>query len=245
PQDRPPVPPQEPTQALSYEPTPPPSPVAGGSAAEETRRLIEELSAGQTPQLPDGPPTASSWTPAPPESGVFPPTGVPSYAPQPPASPPPAPTPQPYGALPSTPAPRAVHDEPLPAEAERAGSSRSKLLPLLLALALLLGGGYVVKTLLSGDDEGDVVTAPPVRRSPAASTAASKAAGGMYTAAQIAQSLRDPHFKHGYDYGKSLAAAGPVRNAEAACAAQSSKERAAGYPWGAHDRQGCLVATTA
>jgi hypothetical protein len=148
--------------------------------------------------------------------------------------------------LPSTPAPRAVYDEPQRSEPERSDRSRSRLLPLLLALALLLGGGYLLKNLLSGDDDTGTVTAP-VRRSPAASTAASAAPSPntTYSSAQLAASLKDPHFRHGYEYGKKRAAAGPVADAEAACRTQALKERAAGYPWGAHDRQGCLVGATA
>jgi hypothetical protein len=230
-----------------YEPVPPPT---HGPAGDDARRLFDELAGGPAP-------AGSSWNPAPApapaeESSIFPATGIPSYSPTPPAAaaPPSADVEQ------SAPA----ADEPTRRggrghvdrddRPDRSGASR--LLPLLLALALLLGGGFLLKSLLSGDDADDDVVTPPVRRTVAASASAGASASSVatptprqtYSQAQIDDSLKDPHFRHGYDAGKRKAAAGPVKDPEATCTAMAYAERAGGYPWGAHDRQGCLVGIT-
>ena len=222
-----------------YEPRPP----APGSAADEARRMFEQLSGGSTPEperREPGPP-ASSWTPAAPSGpipsqapepgpGGFPRRDVPSY------------TPPPGALLPGD--ARTASAEILPAEDEeprghrdRGAGGRSKLLPVLLLLAVLLVGGYFLNGLLGGDDEDDDGVVTP----PRASASASAPAQQTYTAAQIAESLKDPHFKHGYDAGKQKAATGPVADPEATCREMGLAERTKGYPWGAHDRQGCLV----
>jgi hypothetical protein len=121
--------------------------------------------------------------------------------------------------------------------------SRSKLLPIVLALAVLLGGGLLIKSLVGGDDaDDDTFTPASPRPRASASTAPSKPA--TYTPAQIELALKDPHFKHGYDAGKAKAAQGAVTDPEATCREMGLAERTQGYPWGAHDRQGCLVGIT-
>ena len=180
---------------------------------------------------------------------MFPPGELPSYAPTPPAYDDPSPT-------------TARDDDDARALDLGFGETgarsdrrerRSSLLPVLLLLALLLGGGYFLSTLLLGGDDDDELATPPVRRpsasapattAPAASAptgSGTSAAGGPYTAEQIAASLKDPHFKHGYDAGVRRAKAGPVSDAEQTCRAMGLQERTKGYPWGAQDRQGCLV----
>lgn len=249
-----------PPAAPSYEPTPPPS---HGPAGDEARRLLEELSGGT-------PATGSSWNVTPPippqESGVFPSTDIPSYAPQPPPSdagppsPPSAPAPLPA-------APGSAYPNILPADAEGEGDvrprrhdrgrdddgpadnrpARSKLLPIVLALAVLLGVFLLGKSLLGGDDgaEDDAFTSASPRARASASAAASKPAAPVtYTAAQIELAMKDPHFKHGYDAGKAKAGAGAVSDPESTCRELGLVERTSGYPWGAHDRQGCLVGIT-
>jgi hypothetical protein len=56
--------------------------------------------------------------------------------------------------------------------------------------------------------------------------------------------LQDAHFKHGYDAGRARARSGAVAPAdrESVCRAMALQQRAGGYPWGAHDRAGCLIA---
>jgi hypothetical protein len=113
--------------------------------------------------------------------------------------------------------------------------------PIVLALAVLLGGGLLLKSLLGSDDDGDDTFVAPSPRPKVSATAAKPTS---YTPAQIELALKDPHFKHGYDAGKAKAAAGAVSNPEATCRDMGLAERTRGYPWGAHDRQGCLVGIT-
>jgi hypothetical protein len=70
---------------------------------------------------------------------------------------------------------------------------------------------------------------------------ATPAAGRKLGAAELAASLQDPHFKHGYEAGKKRGAVAPADRASV-CRAMALSERASGYPWGAHDQAGCLVA---
>jgi hypothetical protein len=110
------------------------------------------------------------------------------------------------------------------------GTGTRRLPVLLLIAVLLLGGAYLVKTQLLDSSSTSTSTAPTVH------------SGGL-PPAQLAASLRDPHFKHGYDAGKKRAPNGiQPANREAICRGMALAERANGYPWGAHDRAGCLVA---
>jgi hypothetical protein len=59
--------------------------------------------------------------------------------------------------------------------------------------------------------------------------------------AELAASLKDAHFKHGYDWGKQHGAVAAA-DREQVCRTEALKQRGAGYPWGAHDRAGCLIA---
>jgi hypothetical protein len=124
--------------------------------------------------------------------------------------------------------------------------ARSKLLPIVLALAVLLGVVLLGKSLLGGDDDGDddAFVRPSARASASAPASAAATKPATYTPAQIELALKDPHFKHGYDAGKAKAAAGAVSDPESACRELGLAERTTGYPWGAHDRQGCLVGIT-
>ena len=61
------------------------------------------------------------------------------------------------------------------------------------------------------------------------------------SAAELASSMADPHFKHGYDWGKQNGTVAAAQG-EQVCRTEAFKERDAGYPWGAHDRAGCLIA---
>ncbi|GAC1609321.1 MAG: hypothetical protein NVS3B26_09980 [Mycobacteriales bacterium] len=119
---------------------------------------------------------------------------------------------------------------------------RTRRLPILLLIAaLLLGGAYLVKTQLL-DSTGDTTsTAPPARASSAPRASASPALAGTTSAADLAASLQNPHFKHGYDAGKRKGTVAPA-DRESTCRTMALAERSAGYPWGAHDRAGCLVA---
>ena len=131
------------------------------------------------------------------------------------------------------------------------GRPRSRLLPLLLAAAVLLGGGYLIKTLAfssSGSDVAPAVSAAPTHRavaprtaSPAESASTGASRPNTYTAAEIAASMQDPHFKHGYTAGLARKKTGAASDAEQACRNLGLAERKSGYPWGAHDRQGCLI----
>jgi hypothetical protein len=105
----------------------------------------------------------------------------------------------------------------------------------VLLVVLLLGGAYLVKTQLL-DSSDDTSALPPVVHH--------SAAPKPLTPAQLAGAMTDPHFKHGYDAGKARAARGgavPAAQRESACRAMALAERAKGYPWGAHDRAGCLI----
>ena len=116
-----------------------------------------------------------------------------------------------------------------------AGKPQSRRLPLLILLVVvLLGGAYLVKTQLL--DDSSVPTA-----NPAVHASATPAAGRKLGAAELAASMKDPHFKHGYDAGKTRGVVAPA-DRESVCRAMALSERASGYPWGAHDRAGCLVA---
>jgi hypothetical protein len=106
---------------------------------------------------------------------------------------------------------------------------------LLLLLVVLLVAGYLVKTqLLDSSSSDGTTTAPPVRSAPATAT-------HRLSPAELASALTDPHFKHGYDWGKSAGTVA-VGDRDSTCRTEALKERAAGYPWGAHDRAGCLIA---
>jgi len=247
-------------------------PVSTGPAADEARRLLEELSGGRQP-------SSSSWSPggasSPDDAGVFPPAGIPSYAPEPPpeaappppppppsAPPPPPPAAEPRSLPPLPAAPGSAYPTILPAgdaieeppgrgrrreaddEAPRdTRPKRSRVLPILLLLVVVLGAGYLLVKLLGGSGDSADDTPVPRASRPVASAAAS-APVRTYTAAQIALAMQDAHFKHGYDAGKAKAATGTVSDPEATCRELLVAERAKGYPWGAHDRQGCLVGTT-
>jgi hypothetical protein len=129
-----------------------------------------------------------------------------------------------------------THTEPAP----------RRLLPLLLLAVVLLGAAYLVWSQLLQDDDDETTAAPPVRPSVSASASASATASAptpvrTLSAAELASSLADPHFKHGYDWGKEHGTV-PSGQEEQTCRTQAFKERADGYPWGAHDRAGCLIA---
>ena len=125
----------------------------------------------------------------------------------------------------------------------RGGRSGSKLLPLLLVAAVLLGGGFLATKLLGGGGDEPVTAAPTTRSS--ASAKPSPEPVQSYSAAQIAASMKDPHFKHGYDAGVRRAKAGAVSDPRGTCRAMGLAERKTGYGWGAHDQQGCVVGITA
>lgn len=127
------------------------------------------------------------------------------------------------------------------APGEGAGATRTRRLPVLLLIGvLLLGGAYLVKTQLLDSGSDTVTTAPPPVRRASPTTTLPRA----LPPAELAASLKDPHFKHGYDAGKKRAATGAVAVADRdpVCRTMALRERADGYPWGAHDRAGCLVA---
>jgi hypothetical protein len=116
------------------------------------------------------------------------------------------------------------------------GPGQSRRLPvLLLLLVVLLGGAYLVKTQLLDDSSPGTAANPPVHAS------ATPAAGRKLGAAELAASLKDPHFKHGYEAGQKRGTVAPADRASV-CRAMALSERASGYPWGAHDQAGCLVA---
>ena len=112
------------------------------------------------------------------------------------------------------------------------------MLVLLLLGVLLLGGGYLAKTYLLDSGDDTTTTAPPVRPRPSVSA---PVLPGRLSPAELAASMKDAHFKHGYDAGKSRGTVAPA-DREQTCRTMALKERAGGYPWGAHDRAGCLVA---
>lgn len=114
-----------------------------------------------------------------------------------------------------------------------AGSRRLPV--LLLLLGVLLGAGYLVKTQVLDSSSSDNATITPRVRA-SATPAATRTLGP----AELAASLKDPHFKHGYDWGKKHGAV-PAAEREQVCRTEALKQRAAGYPWGAHDRAGCLI----
>ena len=114
----------------------------------------------------------------------------------------------------------------------------------------VLGAVVVLFNVLSGDDTDDTASTPTPRASRPASVAPSARPSAptpvrSYSSAQIDQALQDPHFKHGYNAGKAKARAGAVADPESTCRELGMAERGTGYPWGAHDRQGCLVGITA
>jgi hypothetical protein len=134
--------------------------------------------------------------------------------------------------------PDQVEDHARDDHSAKAGGRRLPL--LLLLLVLVVGGGYLVKTHLLDSSSGDTTTtAPPVHASARISPPAT--VPGRLSPAALAASLQDPHFKHGYEAGKAKA---PVATAdrEQTCRTMALAQRAQGYPWGAHDRAGCLVA---
>jgi hypothetical protein len=235
--------------------------------------MLEELSGGRPAE--STPPSWSAGTvSSPDDAGVFPPAGIPSYAPEPPPvspvapesgpstapAPPAADKPAPLPPLPA--APGSAYPTILPAgdQPEDGGRGRrpdrgddapdgdkpdrSKLLPLLVLAAVVIGGIIVLFNVLGGDD--DTETPVPQASRPAASAQPSTQPTSIptYSAAQIAQALEDEHFKHGYDAGKAKAASGAVSDPVATCLELGMAARGTGYPWGAHDRQGCLVGIT-
>ena len=113
-----------------------------------------------------------------------------------------------------------------------------RLLAFLVLAVVLLGGAYLVKTQLLDDNSTSTTSAPSVRASAVPSGPPS------LSATELAASLQDPHFKHGYDAGQARAKAGAVAAAdrEQVCRSMALTQRAGGYPWGAHDRAGCLIA---
>jgi hypothetical protein len=120
------------------------------------------------------------------------------------------------------------------------GDAPTRRMPVLLLLAVVLAGAaYLVwSQLLSGDDTDDTTTTPPVSRPSASASAATPVR--TLSAAELAASLQDPHFKHGYDWAKQRGAV-PAAQREETCRTEAFKQRAEGYPWGAHDRAGCLI----
>ncbi|MDX6197711.1 MAG: hypothetical protein QOJ79_862 [Actinomycetota bacterium] len=188
-------------------------------------------------------------------AGADGPAPIPSYAPQDPAGlgfPTPVPADLPAADEPPSPGqwsdgsaapppgrPRRGHGDD-----ELAGShgddAPRRLLPLLLLLVVLVGGGYLVWSQLLQSDSEDTSSAPPVRPSVRAS-ATVPAPVRTLSAAELASSMADPHFKHGYDWGKQNGTV-PAAQGEQVCRTEAFKERGAGYPWGAHDRAGCLIA---
>jgi hypothetical protein len=132
----------------------------------------------------------------------------------------------------------------LPAELEPSGDAaggRRWLLPVLLALVVVLIGGYLVKTQLL-DSSSDDAVAPPTARASAPGTPTTPIPS--YSDSELAASLRDAHFKHGYDAGVARARAGaiPADRWESVCREMAFAQRDQGYPWGQHDQVGCLVA---
>lgn len=119
------------------------------------------------------------------------------------------------------------------------GEGGARRLPvILLLLAVLLGGAYLVKTQLLDSDDDGTSTITQVR--PSATATATATAPRTLSAEELAASLKDPHFKHGYDWAKDNGAV-PAADREQTCRTQAFTERAGGYPWGAHDRAGCLI----
>jgi hypothetical protein len=129
-------------------------------------------------------------------------------------------------------------------DADGEGEAGPRRLPvLLLFLVLLAAGAYLVWSQLLNNDSDDTTAAPPVRPSTVASAAASpSAATPMRTlgAAELAASLQDGHFKHGYDWAKQHGAVAADQR-EQTCRDEALRQRQEGYPWGAHDRAGCLI----
>jgi hypothetical protein len=127
-------------------------------------------------------------------------------------------------------------DEP-PVEAAESGerAGRSRLLVLLLLGVLLLGGAYLVKTYVLDSGDATPTTAPPVTHTTA------PAGSHALTPAELASAMTDAHFRHGYTAGKTKGRVAPA-DREQTCRTMALAERAGGYPWGAHDRAGCLVA---
>lgn len=123
----------------------------------------------------------------------------------------------------------------------------SRRLPvlLLLVVVLLIAAAYLVKTQLLDSSSDSTTPPPPVRASVSAAASAAASAtpssAPALTGAALAASLANPHFKHGYDAGKAHGAA-PAADREQICRTMALEERTHGYPWGAHDRAGCLVA---
>ncbi|MEO6204402.1 MAG: hypothetical protein ABIO67_03325 [Mycobacteriales bacterium] len=226
----------------------------------------------QTPQSPDATSWGSGDSTPPSEEpprhasgGVFPTGEIPDYSPTPPDSPerapvaPAAPPMPPVPAMPSVPPvpPSGVPPFELPPRpsvldtfAEEPSDERRDhhnrsfgLVPLLLVLVVLAAAAYFVSTQLLGGSSEDTRTAPTRSTTPSARATAARPVP-TYSAEQIAASLKDPHFKHGYDAGVLRKKAGAVEDASATCRAMGLRERDKGYGWGAHDQQGCIVGTT-
>jgi hypothetical protein len=127
-------------------------------------------------------------------------------------------------------------DELTSGEAE-SGSRRA--LVLLLLVVVLAGAAYLAwSQLLSGDDDDTLTSTPPVSR-PSASASAPTPVRTL-GAAELAASLKDPNFKHGYDWAKAHGAV-PAAEREQVCRTEAFKQRDDGYPWGAHAQAGCLI----
>jgi hypothetical protein len=130
-------------------------------------------------------------------------------------------------------------------DSDEIASSRSEAGPrrlpiMVLLVVVLLGGAYLVWSQVLQGNSDKTTTAPPVVR-PSASTAATPVVTRTLGPAELAASLKDAHFKHGYEWGKSHGVT-PAAQRDQVCRDEALKQRAAGYPWGAHDRAGCLIA---
>lgn len=206
---------------------------------------------GEIPDYSPTPPEAPAAPPPLPPPAAVPPPPAPPAPPPPPVPPAPAvPTGPPVpGVPPFEMPPRAsvldtFADDPPP---ERKARDRRSfgLLPLLLVAAVVVGALYFVSTqLFVGSNTEDAITAPPTRSSAPSPRATSPRAVQSYSAAQISASLKDPHFKHGYEAGLLRKKAGAVDDPRATCRAMGLRERKGGYAWGAQDQQGCLVGIT-
>lgn len=137
--------------------------------------------------------------------------------------------PEPVVAAAATPEPPLVARRAPGTGRARRGNAR---LLVLVALAVLLLGGYLVKTLVLD-----------ARAVPAAVPSALPSPSAPAPGAALAAALQDPHFRHGYDAGVRRARVAPVPAAdrEEVCWNLGLDERVGGYPWGAHDRAGCLA----
>lgn len=206
--------PEDPGPAQPWSATPRP-----GSAAEAANRLISELSAGGGLPVP---PAADAG----PELTDLPPPVV-EAAP---------------AVAPAAEAACAGSEDARRTRGDRRGRRGSGRLLVLVAVAVLLLAGYLVTTqVLDGARAPSVAAVPSPSAAPSQRTAAPS-----QPSAALAASLQDPHFRHGYDAGLRRAGIAPVPAAEReqVCRNLGLDERTRGYPWGAHDRAGCLAGVT-